>query len=187
MDELFTPQTTIAHFIERRRIRVKDIGLAPYDIVSPGHRIIDQLAVTLSARRSDNWLYGQRQSFFCGELDGKSISQVEMPVGAPGTVMIMEEKIACGAHTFIGLGWAGSLQPVASVGSFFIPTSCISEEGTSRHYLDQITDLKADPTLVEAFEHAAFDEGVAIRKGPPMNNRRTISRASKSGQIVLSP
>ncbi len=89
-----------------------------------------------------------------------------MPVGAPGTVMILEELIACGAKSFIGLGWAGSLQPEASVGSFFIPTSCISEEGTSAHYLDHNTDLRADPNLAAALEIASRDEGVLIRKGP---------------------
>ncbi|MGB3712981.1 MAG: nucleoside phosphorylase [Candidatus Promineifilaceae bacterium] len=166
MDELFTPRATIEHFVERRGIRVEDIGVAPFVIVSWGHRVIEQMATRIGARRSENWLYGERQPFFTGELEGKALSLVEMPVGAPGTVMIMEELIACGAKSFIGLGWAGSLQPEASIGSFFIPTSCISEEGTSAHYLDHDTDLRADPNLAEALEIASSDEGVLIRKGP---------------------
>lgn len=32
-------------------------------------------------------------------------------------VMIMEEMIACGARVFLGLGWAGSLQETATVGT----------------------------------------------------------------------
>jgi uridine phosphorylase len=124
------------------------------------------MAERIGARRSENWLYGERQPFFTGELEGKALSLVEMPVGAPGTVMIMEELIACGAKSFIGLGWAGSLQSDATVGSFFIPTSCISEEGTSAHYLIPDADLRADPKLAVALEIASSEEGVPIRKGP---------------------
>jgi uridine phosphorylase len=120
----------------------------------------------IGARRSKNWLYGERQPFFTGELGGKALSLVEMPVGAPGRVMIMEELIACGAKNFIGLGWAGSLQPEAAVGSFFIPTSRISEEGTSAHYLIPDADLRPDPKLVQALEIASCQESVLIRKGP---------------------
>ncbi len=166
MEELVTPRVTIEHFIARRGISVEDIGVAPFVIVSWGHRVIEQMAERIGARRSENWLYGERQPFFTGELEGKALSLVEMPVGAPGTVMIMEELIACGARSFIGLGWAGSLQPEASVGSLFIPTSCISEEGTSAHYLIPDADLRADPKLAKALEIASSEEGVLIRKGP---------------------
>jgi uridine phosphorylase len=129
-----------------------------------------QLAEKINARRSDHWLYGERQPFFTGDLDGNPICLVEMPVGAPGTIMIMEEMIACGARTFMGLGWAGSLQPDSPVGSFIIPTTCISEEGTTAHYLGPgkklVANLKADPILAEALDNAAQKAGVSTRTGP---------------------
>ncbi len=49
--------------------------------------------------------------------------------------MMMEEMIACRARAFLGVGFAGSLQESAPVGALIIPTSVISEEGTSPHYI----------------------------------------------------
>ena len=111
-------------------------------------------------------LSGDRHPFFKGQVDGLDVSLAHLPVGAPGTVMMMEEMIACGARTIIGLGWAGSLQPTAPIGSFLIPTSCISEEGTSAHYLDGDVSLTPDEVLVQALETAARDEGAQVTKGP---------------------
>jgi uridine phosphorylase len=166
MEALFTPQTTIDHFTQQRGIEVRDIGIAPHVIISWGRRVIEQLAQSIDARRSEHWLYGERQSFFHGQVDGQPLCLVELPVGAPGTIMIMEEMIAAGANTFVGLGWAGSLQPDLQLGSFIIPTSCISEEGTSAHYFDNLPDLQANQILVDALVSGADSEGVPIRKGP---------------------
>jgi uridine phosphorylase len=55
-------------------------------------------------------------------------------IGAPQAVMGMEKLIALGAKDFWVLGWCGSLQPELRIGHLVIPTSAISEEGTSPHY-----------------------------------------------------
>jgi uridine phosphorylase len=55
-------------------------------------------------------------------------------IGAPQAVIGMEKMIALGAKDIWALGWCGSLQPELRIGHFIIPTSAISEEGTSRHY-----------------------------------------------------
>ena len=94
------------------------------------------------------------------------MSLAELPVGAPGTIMIMEEMIASGARILFGLGWAGSLQPSAPVGTLLIPTSCIREEGTSRHYVDDDTAISPDVLLVERLESAAQAEGAKVMTGP---------------------
>jgi uridine phosphorylase len=165
MEELITPAMSIENFIDRRGITVDDIGVAPTVIVSWGHRVIEEMAAKIEARPSDHWLYGKRQSFFRGDIEGTPISLVELPVGAPGTVMIMEEMIACGAQTFIGLGWAGSLQTDVAVGSFIIPTSCLSEEGTSRHYIAEPSKARPDPGLVKELELASREEGAQVMTG----------------------
>ena len=56
MEELFTPNETIEHFIERRAIKRSEIGVTPHVIISWGHRVIMQLAEMINARRSDHWL-----------------------------------------------------------------------------------------------------------------------------------
>jgi uridine phosphorylase len=80
---------------------------------------------------------------------------VQAGIGAPATVAAMESLIACGARLFLGLGWAGSLQPNAPVGTFLIPTRCIREEGTSFHYLDADAVVAPDDRLVALLQRAA--------------------------------
>ncbi len=166
MDELIQPQMVIDRYVSGRGITVGDIGVAPTVVISWGYRIVQDLAEEIGARPSENWLYGDLQPFFTGEHHGTAVSLVGMPVGAPGTVMIMEELIACGADTFIGIGWAGSLQAHLTIGSLVIPTSCIREEGTSFHYLEEDVSVSPDDGLVELIELAAEGQGVAVFRGP---------------------
>jgi uridine phosphorylase len=78
----------------------------------------------------------------------------------------MEELIACGGRVFLGLGLAGSIQPEAPIGTCFIPTSCIREEGTSPHYLASDDGLRPAPRLVRALEKARLKKGVTAYTGP---------------------
>jgi uridine phosphorylase len=65
---------------------------------------------------------------------GRALTMCGPFIGAPQAVMGMEKLIALGAKDIWVLGWCGSLQPELRIGHFVIPTSAISEEGTSRHY-----------------------------------------------------
>jgi len=165
MDELFTPDAVIDWYTKRKGITAEAIGVSPTVIVSWGRSVIESLAKMIGAQPAEHWPYADRHPFYRGQVEGSDISLAHLPVGAPGTVMMMEEMIACGARTIIGLGWAGSLQPAAPIGSFIIPTSCVSEEGTSAHYLDGDVPLTPDESLVEALEMAALNEGAQITKG----------------------
>lgn len=77
----------------------------------------------------------------------------------------MEELIACGAKTIIGFGYAGSLQQAAPIGSIIIPTSCVSDEGTSKHYMDQPHLAEADTTLVDTLQKACARAGLSVHVG----------------------
>jgi uridine phosphorylase len=55
-------------------------------------------------------------------------------LGAPQAVILMEKLIAMGAKNILVSGWCGSLQPNIVIGDYIIPTSALSEEGTSSHY-----------------------------------------------------
>src|SRR5713101_6907938 len=80
--------------------------------------------------------------------------------------LVMEELIACGVRAFLGLGLAGSIQPDAPVGTCFIPTSCIRDEGTSPHYLSSDDGLRPAQRLVRALEKARLKKGVVAYTGP---------------------
>jgi uridine phosphorylase len=111
-------------------------------------------------------MYGERFPLYRGQLKGKSVSIAYLPIGAPGTVMMMDEMIACGAQTFVGLGWAGGLQEKTPIGTFVIPTSCISEEGTSQHYIDPKSPVVPSTRLVRTIQEACEAEGVRVEMGP---------------------
>ncbi|MGB9700498.1 MAG: nucleoside phosphorylase [Thermodesulfobacteriota bacterium] len=79
----------------------------------------------------------------------KKISVFGTPLGAPHAVIMLERLIAMGAQKIFALGCCGSLQTYLSIGSFVIPLSALSEEGTSAHYpLPQGAVAAADAQIV---------------------------------------
>jgi uridine phosphorylase len=165
MDERFNPQMTINHFASQQGITVEDIGVAPIVVISWGRGVIQSLADTIGAQTPPHWFYNEGLLFYTGQVQGQRVSFAQAPVGAPGTVMMMEEMIVCGARVFLGLGWAGSLQPSAPVGTLLIPTACIREEGTSFHYLNDGATIAPSRRLVELLRTVARSEGAEIISG----------------------
>lgn len=168
MKERFTPRMYVDYFAATRDITVDSIGVAPIVILSWGQKVIASLAQTLVAKRSPNWFYDDDHivyPLYSAAIGSRTVSLVQCPEGASATVMMMEELIACGATTFISLGWAGSLQSAVPVGTLLIPTECISEEGTSGHYMSSDVTLRPDPNLVRALLDAAQAAGVRAITG----------------------
>jgi len=157
----FTPQMAMQNFAGNAGITLAEMGIAPLVVLSWSRKLLADFAGRIGAPTALHWPYGERNPLYSGVLNGKPVSFLQAPVGAPGTVMMMEELIACGAHTILGLGWAGSLQPHAPVGSFLLPTRCIREEGTSFHYdPDPAAEIVPDAALLEKLLQAAQAEGV---------------------------
>ncbi len=165
-EPLVDPKKMVSNYLARTGISLRELGVAPLVVVSWGRGVVSGLAELTQAQLSQHWFYGERNPLFHGEYAGKPISLVQLPVGAPGTVMMMEELIACGARTILGLGWAGSLQYEAPIASLIIPTSCLSEEGTSLHYFEEEVNLAPDPGLVALLVQSARLEGVTALAGP---------------------
>lgn len=83
------------------------------------------------------------------KLEKKKISVFGTPLGAPHAVIMLERLIAMGAQKIIALGCCGSLQTNLPIGSFVIPLTALSEEGTSLHYpLPKGTVAAADAQIV---------------------------------------
>jgi uridine phosphorylase len=151
---------------KQRGLTIQDLGVTPTVVVTWSPRTAQALAQSTHGKIPEHWMYGERFPLYRGELRGKSVSIAYLPIGAPGTVMMMDEMIACGAQTFIGLGWAGGLQEKTRIGTFVIPTSCISEEGTSRHYIDSKSPTGPSARLVRAVQETCEAEGVRVETGP---------------------
>jgi uridine phosphorylase len=95
----------------------------------------------------------------------RSIGLAGPAVGAPQAVMILEKLIALGARRVIFLGWTGGLNPALSPGDLILPDKAISEEGTSRHYSDEICSGPSFPLLGD-IKKALKTEGLSFKQGP---------------------
>ena len=134
VDEHITPRMFVDYMARTGRLPPESLNVAPVVITSWSHRTLVRLREQLGASPGQPWLYGESHPVYRAEVEGRPVALTGAMVGAPAAVMVAEELIACGARILVGVGYAGSLQPAVPVGSFFIPTACLSEEGTSAHY-----------------------------------------------------
>ena len=86
-------------------------------------------------------------------------------LGAPQGVIVMERLIALGAKRIWVLGWCGSLQPYLLIGDLVIPTTALSEEGTSNHYPVDKKRCKTSSFLNKRLEDALLKANLPFRKG----------------------
>ncbi len=182
-DTRFTAEMLVAYAARERGIAVGQIGVAPVVVMSWFPAVIRSLAERTAATRSEHWIYGERHALYSGEIEGQPISFAHAPVGAPGTITMMEELeelVACGARVFWGLGLAGGLQDQTVLGRCIIPTAGIAEEGTSRHYLDADTVIAPAQRLVAIAEEVCELEGIDVLSGPVWTTdapyRETVSK-----------
>jgi uridine phosphorylase len=162
----FTPEMAIQYFVRRQGITVEEMGVAPIVVVSWAPSVIHRMAEATGAEPAENWLRAGRRAFYTGRIGDHRVSFAEVGIGAPATIADMEEMIACGARTFLGLGWAGSLQPAAPVGTLLIPRECFREEGTSRHYISGDVTFEPDPGLYDILQRTAAAGPAKVMSGP---------------------
>ncbi|UCH01090.1 MAG: nucleoside phosphorylase [Deltaproteobacteria bacterium] len=87
-------------------------------------------------------------------------------LGAPQGVIVMEKLISLGAKRIWVLGWCGSLQPYLLIGDLIIPTTSLSEEGTSHHYPVNKKTRQTSSLLNKRLEHALLKANLPFKKGP---------------------
>jgi uridine phosphorylase len=86
-------------------------------------------------------------------------------LGAPHAVMGMENLVALGARRIWALGWCGSLQPDLRIGDLILPTTALSEEGTSQHYPVVEKFPRADEALCQMLDDALKNKGQSFVRG----------------------
>jgi uridine phosphorylase len=156
----------VQYHAARRGVSIADLGVAPVVIASWASGVVEGLGERLRAERPSNWPENSRFPLLTGEVGGHGVSLTLLPIGAAGTVAVLENLIACGARVIIGLGFAGSLQPTLPVGTLILPTSCVSEEGTSPHYVGDAAKIAPAPGLAANLTAAADALGVGVAAGP---------------------
>ncbi len=86
-------------------------------------------------------------------------------LGAPHAAIAMEKLIVLGARRIWVLGWCGSLQPALRIGDLVIPTSAVSEEGTSDHYPIGEKAIESDTKLNRMLEEILKRKDLSFSKG----------------------
>ncbi len=94
-------------------------------------------------------------------------------VGAPQAVMILEKLIALGARRVIFLGWTGGLNPALSPGDLILPDEAISEEGTSRHYSNEMRS-KPSSSLLRDIKAGLERKGFIFQTRAGLDHRRPL-------------
>ncbi len=161
-----TADKYIEYYIQLRGITREDLDVGPVVVLSWSPGVVKRMAEQVGAEPSEHWPMQKRYPLYTGDLNGVRVSFAHLTRGAPLTVTQMEQTIACGARVLLGLGWAGSLNPRAPIGSLVVPTMCIREEGTSAHYVAQDVVVRADPRIVTLLEQAAQAENMPVNVGP---------------------
>ncbi len=94
---------------------------------------------------------------------GNSLFLAGPAVGAPMAAICLEKIIALGATQIILYGWCGSLTPSLCIGDLFMPTSSVSEEGTSVHY--QQTVAGVDDSLQTSLLDVLTTNAISPKQG----------------------
>ena len=84
------------------------------------------------------------------EHDGRRVSMMQAPVGAPFAAALLEELIARGLNKFVICGGCGVLDRQIAVGHLLVPTSAVRDEGTSDHYLPPGREVSANARVVQS-------------------------------------
>ncbi len=102
----------------------------------------------------------------------------------------LEKIIALGATDIILYGWCGSLSPSLRMGDVFLPTSALSEEGTSSHYSQSATTF--DDSLSVVLREKLTAQGHNPKQGPIWTTdavyretREKVRRYSSDGILAV--
>jgi purine-nucleoside phosphorylase len=90
-------------------------------------------------------------------------------IGSPAIILILERLIISGIKNIIVFGTCGSICKEAKIGDIILPTSAISEEGTSKLYCrGEVTSplhYHPSPFLLDTIEKKFVDNNIKYKKG----------------------
>ncbi|MEM3031722.1 MAG: uridine phosphorylase [Nitrososphaerota archaeon] len=100
-----------------------------------------------------------------GRVAGRGISACSTGIGAPSTVIAVEELARAGCHTFIRVGSCGAIQPGIEIGDQVITAAAVRLDGTTQQYVLPGYPAYASYEVVLALVEAAESLGVKYHVG----------------------
>ena len=164
---LITPAAVLAAVREQLGANEEfDLGVPRLIFCTWTNGFYRPLAERLKGSELPGWWYGERVPLRVATVNDNRVGVVLLPVGAPGTVMVMEEMIVAGARHFIGVGGCGGLQTSSPGGTCFVVSEAWRDEGTSLHYLPlHAPTTVPDASLTAALENVLAQANLSPRRG----------------------
>ena len=107
-----------------------------------------------------------------GRRGGQLVAYTTSLFGAPKVAMYLEVARAAGVQAVIAAGYVGSFVEDVPIGSLFVPTAAIADDGTTRAYGLGSGPFAADPDLTQAVLDAAKASDVPCRDRHRRQHRR---------------
>lgn len=147
----FTPHQAVSNRLNARGESFGDMRVGKKVLLTWTEKWAEELADTLEATPAPRTMFIDTFWLRTVDNDTGGVTVAFAPIGAPGSIMMMEDLIACGAESFVGLGASGGLDPTHPVGDVLIPNAVqVVDEGTSPHYPGD-GPPKADQRMVSEF------------------------------------
>ena len=99
------------------------------------------------------------------EYSGMTIAFTHAGVGASLSGAFLDELIGFGSSKFIACGGAGVIEADSEMGSIYLPTGAIRDEGMSYHYLPADQPAVPHPDGVAAIEAVLADREITYKQG----------------------
>ncbi len=161
----FTPRQAVENRLKARGESLATMRVGKKVLIVWSEAWAEQLSEALGATPAPHTMFIDTFWIRTVDNDQGGVSVVFAPIGAPGTVMIMEDLIAIGAESIVGVGASGGLDSRYRVGDVLVPeTVKVVDEGTSAHYPGE-GDPSADPAMVTELGALLAKHGVRTAHG----------------------
>jgi uridine phosphorylase len=183
------PGRLVEHYCATRGIAKAELGIRPVVLGTFSARLTRYLGEAAGAEKAEHLAEWRDTDAY---VVGDALTILTFGIGAPATVAAMEEMAACGMHTLITTGAAGSLQESAPIGSVVVPTAAIREEGTSHHYAPKHVPAEPDEELAAELAQEAARRGIECARGVNwttdavyQEHRQKIERHRRAGVVTV--
>jgi len=144
-------------------VRVRRGGIAPYVLMPGDPERVPKIAQHWDEAREIS--FHREYRVWDGRVGGRRISACSTGIGAPSTVIAVEELARAECHTFIRVGSCGAIQPGIEIGDLIISEAAVRMDGTTRQYVLSGYPAYANYEVILALIEAAERLGVGYHVG----------------------
>jgi uridine phosphorylase len=181
-ESISKPSEAIRYCAETRRVPVDALKI-PQRLILTYLKSTFQCGKRLIHGENVEWIYGERVPLCIGRFNGVEVGIGQFWIGAPATVAILEEAIACCAKVIFEVGISGGIQPDLKPGDIVVVTEAIRDEGTSFHYLSQEVRVESHQSLRNRLIERLKANGIKYFAGPVWSTdgvyRETVRKIRK--------